>query len=84
MATDITMDIMMVTVMANGTEVVAVAMMEVMVDGMAAVTMGAAAMEAVTVVEIDLFVDTNINSRKKRERTRKISDARIELATSRV
>jgi hypothetical protein len=36
------------------------------------------------VVEIDLFVDTNINSRKKRERTRKISDARIELATSRV
>ena len=59
-------------------------MMEVMVDGMAAVTMGAAAMEAVTVVEIDLFVDTNINSRKKRERTRKISDARIELATSRV
>ena len=78
------MDIMMVTVMANGTEVVAVAMMEVMVDGMAAVTMGAAAMEAVTVVEIDLFVDTNINSRKKRERTRKISDARIELATSRV
>lgn len=81
MATDITMDIMMVTVMANGTEVVAVAMM---VDGMAAVTMGAAAMEAVTVVEIDLFVDTNINSRKKRERTRKISDARIELATSRV
>ena len=84
MATDITMDIMMVTVMANGTEVVAVAMMEVMVDGMAAVTMGAAAMEAVTVVEIDLFVGTNINSRKKRERTRKISDARIELATSRV
>ena len=84
METDITMDIMMVTVMANGTEVVAVAMMEVMVDGMAAVTMGAAAMEAVTVVEIDLFVDTNINSRKKRERTRKISDARIELATSRV
>ena len=84
MATDITMDIMMVTVMANGTEVVAVAMMEVMVDGMAAVTMGAAAMEAVTVVEIDLFVDTNVNSRKKRERTRKISDARIELATSRV
>ena len=84
MATDITMDIMMVTVMANGTEVVAVAMMEVMVDGMAAVTMGAAAMEAVTVVEIDLFVDTNINSRKKRERTRKISDARIELVTSRV
>ena len=84
MATDITMDIMMVTVMANGTEVVAVAMMEVMVDGMAAVTMGAAAMEAVTVVEIELFVDTNINSRKKRERTRKISDARIELATSRV
>ena len=84
MATDITMDIMMVTVMVNGTEVVAVAMMEVMVDGMAAVTMGAAAMEAVTVVEIDLFVDTNINSRKKRERTRKISDARIELATSRV
>ena len=84
MATDITMDIMMVTVMANGTEVVAVAMMEVMVDGMAAVMMGAAAMEAVTVVEIDLFVDTNINSRKKRERTRKVSDARIELATSRV
>ena len=84
MATDITMDIMMDTVMANGTEVVAVAMMEVMVDGMAAVTMGAAAMEEVTVVEIDLFVDTNINSRKKRERTRKISDARIELATSRV
>ena len=84
MATDITMDIMMVTVMVNGTEVVAVAMMEVMVDGMAAVTMGVAAMEAVTVVEIDLFVDTNINSRKKRERTRKISDARIELATSRV
>ena len=81
MATDITMGIMMVTVMANGTEVVAVAMM---VDGMAAVTMVVAAMEAVTVVEIDLFVDTNINARKKRERTRKISDARIELATSRM
>ena len=84
MATDITMGIMMVTVMANGKEVVAMAMMEVMVDGMAAVTMVVAAMEAVTVVEIDLFVDTNINARKKRERTRKISDARIELATSRV
>ena len=51
---------------------------------MAAVTMVVAAMEAVTVVEIDLFVDTNINARKKRERTRKISDARIELATSRM